>query len=126
MDQSGYTDDPSIPNSARLWRRIPPWHIVYDQNLGRSAAFDNDPDNHPMSVILEDDVQAAGRDPHSVLTGHKDFAVIDARACGQGVCRDPLPDEPAHVLVFGPKPKSVQRRLAKASVWLIPPSVAAT
>ena len=61
-----------------------------------------------------------------VLTGHPGYtlAMITAgqtRACGQGIARDPTPEEPAHAIVFGPKPKSIQRRLAKESSWVLAP-----
>jgi hypothetical protein len=53
-----YTDDTSIPDEAALWRRVPPWHLIFDENLGRirpsKAAFDNDEDDAPMSVVLAD------------------------------------------------------------------------
>ncbi len=83
-----------------------------------------------MSVVVGDLVLAAGREPGTVLTGHEGYALATftaglARACGQGVARDPTTKEPAHALVFGPKPKSVQRRLAKESVWLVPPGAGA-
>ncbi len=123
-------DDPTILDGAILWRRIPTWHFVYDANLQRwrpsSAAFDNDPDGGPTSVILADEVLAAGGDAASVLVGHTGFALAavkagDARACGQGIARDPLPEQRAHALLFGAKPKSVQRRLAKAAMWAVEP-----
>ena len=122
-------NDPSIGDETELWRRIPPWHFIYDENLKRrrpsSSAFANDPDGHPMSVVLAE-AAAVVPSPAQVLTGHERFALASitaalARECGQGVVRDPLPDEPAHGLVVGPKPKSVQRRLAKTAEWVIPP-----
>ncbi len=123
-------NDASIRDESDLWRRIPPWHFIYDENLGRwrpsSSAFADDPDGHPMSVVLAEVAAAVGRGPAQILTGHERFALASitarlARECGQAVVRDPLPDEPAHGLVIGPKPKSVQRRLAKAAAWLVPP-----
>ncbi len=79
-----------------------------------------------MSVVLGDEVLAAGRDPASVLTGHDGFALAAipaavVRSCGQGVMRDPMPGEPHHALVYGYKPKSVQRRFAREATWVIPP-----
>ena len=123
-------DDSTIGDASILWRRIPSWHVIFDENQKRwrssSAAFDNDPDGAPTSVFLAEVVLSAGRGPVDVLLGHESFALAAisagaARGCGQEVVRDPLPDEPAHALVVGPKPKSVQRRLAKAAVWVIPP-----
>src|SRR5690349_3173057 len=112
MTYQEYADDSSLTDSTSLWRRIPPWHFIYDGNLQRwrpkSAAFDNDPDGGPMSVVVGDLVRAAGREPDTVLIGHEGYALATitaglARACGQGVARDPTTEEPAHALVFGPK-----------------------
>lgn len=125
-----FSDDPSIDDAAVLWRRIPPWHFVFDGNQQRwrssSAAFVDDADGHPMSVLIADQVLGSERSAVSVLAGHPGFALAsitagEARSCGQGVVRDPLPHEPAHALIFGPKPKSTQRRLAKGSAWIVPP-----
>lgn len=130
MTPGQFVDDLSITDAASLWRRIPPWHFVYDSNLQRwrpsSAAFDNDPDGAPMSVLLEEIVVAAGRVAPDCLIGHAGYALAAitaglARTCQQGVARDATAEEPAHAVVFGPKPKSVQRRLAKRAVWVIAP-----
>lgn len=119
-------DDRTIRDEDLLWRRVPPWHFFFDDNLGRdrpsSAAFDDDPDGHPMSVILAS--ETAG--PESVLEGHEGFAlagltVREVRSCGLGVIRDPLPKEPAHALVVGRKTKSVRSRLARAASWVVSP-----
>lgn len=78
-----------------------------------------------MSVVLG----AESSGPEDVLAGHAGFALASfkaglARKCGQGVARDPLPEEPAHALVFGVKSKALRRRLARESVWVIPPAAA--
>lgn len=60
--------------------------------------------------------------PDHCLAG---FSTEQARSLDQGVARDPLPDNPAHSAVFdqkGHRSKSVQRALAKLTVWVIPPS----
>ena len=71
MDLAGLSDDASIAESARLLQRIPPWHFVYDSNSQRwrpsSAAFDNDSDDTPMSVMIESIVVDSGRLPDAVL-----------------------------------------------------------
>ena len=131
MDEPEYPDDFSIPDSADLWRRIPPQHIVRDENLGRlrpsSAAFENHPNGSPMSVLLADIVQQTGRGPHDVLRGHPGFLLAAvtaglARRCRQSVARDPLLEEPAHALVVGAKTDSARKRLARESVWVVAPS----
>jgi hypothetical protein len=123
-------DDTSISNEAKLWRRIPHWHFIFDANLGRvrptSAAFDDDEDGSPMSVVLADVVLESGRGPEHILAGHDRFALAAitaglARSKKQGVARDPEPDEPAHALVFGKKTGSVTRALAKGAEWVVSP-----
>lgn len=124
-------DDPTIANTANLWRRIPPEWIVWDENSGRlrptSKAFQDHPDGTPMSVLLADVVTDSGRTAEDVLVGHSGYSLVCfcagfARQCGQGVARDPNSDEPAHAVVFGKKTGSVRSRLAKAASWVIYPS----
>jgi hypothetical protein len=75
-----------------------------------------------MSVVLG----AESKGPASVLADHAGFALASftaglARECQQGIARDPLPEEPAHALVFGHKTKSVRKRLAREAIWVVPP-----
>lgn len=126
-----YEDDATIVDAAQLWRRIPPQHIVPDEHGGSrisSAAFCDHPGGSPMSVVLGDDLLAAGREPSSVIVGHDGFGLASvtaqlARSLNQGIARSPLPDEPAHAEVFGNKTTSVRRRFARAAVWIIKPSL---
>lgn len=129
-ETDGYSDDLTIPDEARLLRRIPPRHFVKDENSDQvrpsSAAFDNHPNGSPMSVILADILSQTSRGPEAALAGYEGFALASitaglARECGQGIAREPFPDEPAHAVVFGEKPKRVQRKLAKGSQWIVPP-----
>ena len=100
-------------------------HFFFDENLGRNrpskAAFEDDEDGHPMSVVLADLVTASGRGSADVLKGHEGFALAQitaglARSKQQGVQRDPLPDEPAHALVFGNKTDSVRKAFV-GGIW---------
>ena len=125
-----YIDDPTISDDAALWRRIPPWHFVFDKNRGRwraaSAAFENHPNGTPMSVLLATLMQRENRGPRQALGGLGDYALASitaglVRRCEQGVAHEPLPDEPAHGVVFGNKTKSVRRRFAREAEWVIPP-----
>ena len=130
MENGGYRDDPTILDEAELWRRVPSWHFVQDENLGQirpsKAAFDNHPNGSPMSVVLAHVVAETGRGPDAVLAGHKGFALAAitaglARECQQGVAREPLPNEPAHAVVFGKKTNGVKKRLARGARWVVPP-----
>lgn len=120
-------DDPTIANDAALLRRISPQQVVPDENNGgfrpSSAAFDNDRQNNPMSVVLGPVLLELGRAQESALDGHPGFSLVaitaaKARALGQAVARDPLPNEPAHGVVAGSKPKSVRKLLAKSAQWI--------
>jgi hypothetical protein len=130
MERTAYTDDSTISDDEWLWRRIPPWHVYFDENLGRrrpsKAAFEDDEDGHPMSVVLAALVVSGNRTPHDILHGHEGFALAQitaglARSRQQRVQRDPLPEELAHALVFGRKTESVRRAFAKACQWVVPP-----
>jgi hypothetical protein len=130
MPSGDYADDLSILNIAVLWRRVPPRHFFFDDNLGRmrpsKAAFYDHPDGSPMSVVLADDVLESGRQPVDILVDHEGFALAAitaglAREKKQGVARDPLPEEPAHAIVFGKKTSSATRAFAKACQWVIAP-----
>ena len=118
-------DDSTIPDDALLWRRIPPWHVVVNQNTGgrmvSSAAFDDD-DDSPMSVTLAD----ASADPQGMLAGHTEFGLVAfsaglARSIGLAIVRDPTDADPAHALVIGKKRHSVRRNLRNGSTWVIRP-----
>lgn len=125
-----YKDDQTITDDAVLWRNIPPRHFIPDENLGTvrpsSAAFDNDKDGAPMSVSLAGIVLLGQGAPEHALEGLSGFALSSitaglARSCEQGIASDPQPHNLAHALVFGKKPKSVRKRLARGSYWVIPP-----
>jgi hypothetical protein len=126
-----YTDDPTIANDAILWRRIPSWHVIFDENLGlrrpSKAAFEDHPNGSSMSVVLAEEVALSGRTAEDVLRGYEEFALAAitaglAREKNQGVVREPLPEEPAHAVVFGRKTASVKRALARGTHWVLPPS----
>ncbi len=123
-----YSNDPTIADDAELWRRIHPDHIFYDENKGRwrpsTAAFENHPNGSPMSVLLGEMVLGSGRGPLDILTGYEGYALASitaglARQCNQGVAREPLPDEPAHAVVFGEKTYGVRKRFACDCGWAV-------
>lgn len=129
-----YQDDHSIPNEANLWRRVHPRYFVNDKNMGRvrpsSKAFTNDRDGHPMSTIWEQLHLESGLTEADALKGLTGFAIAVftaelARRLKQGLHADPDvegPGGPAHVLVFGDKPKDpVGNTFAAESRWLSEP-----
>lgn len=118
-----YEDDPSIPDRSDLYRRVHPDQVVFDKNTGEfrpsSAAFKDHPNGSPMSVNLLCEMQALNVDPvEYTLRGFAAYhlAIIECgftRSLNQAIAREPLPDNPAHGVVFGEKhKKKVCRRLA--------------
>ncbi len=127
MAAGGPPDDPTIPDDAVLWRRVPPNFYVPDERLGRSRpssmAFENSRDGSPMSVVLASEARSV----EAVLQGHEGYGLVAitaglARACGQVVTRDPLPEEPAHALVAGAKTSAVKKRFAREARTIVEPS----
>ncbi|MGH9840415.1 MAG: hypothetical protein ACREEM_16675 [Blastocatellia bacterium] len=130
MSDIDYKDDPTISDDADLWRRIPPWHFILDENLGdirpSSAAFDDDPDGAPMSAYLAEEC----KEPQIVLVNHDGFGLVAitaklARECNQLIARQPVPGPPGHIVVVGKKTDSVRKKLARAAAknWVVRPPV---
>ena len=125
-----YRDDPTIRDADPLWRRVHPHQQVVDENSGEirpsSAAFKDHPDGSPMSIHLGRDALEAGYRPEDVLVGHDGYALAGltaglARDHEQGVAREPLADQIAHGIVFGPKGKRIRKALVRGATWVVPP-----
>lgn len=76
-----------------------------------------------MSVDVAELLTKAGRDWQSCLAAHSGYSLVKllagiARAYKQAVIHDPLPDNDAHAIVEGAKPRSVAKSLADASEWV--------
>lgn len=133
-DGKTYVDDPQIGNTASLLRRVPWWHIVWDNNTKKwrasSAAFENSDDGSPMSVRVRPLLEEMGLDLASVLADYPDFGLAEfpageARAKQQVVALQEVHDEPAHGAVAGKKTGGVKKHLGKKSEWCLPLSEAA-
>jgi len=120
---------PDLVDEDEVWRRIPPWKIVYDANLqvfrpAKDNFVDNPTSQTPMSCYLA----RRCNDPLLALEGHEGFALVairveTLRGCNLQVLnapRDHLP--PGHVHVVGEKTKQVQKRLATQCRWVVEPS----
>ena len=121
-----FQDDPTIPGDERLFRRIPPSWVHWDERGSptiSSAAF-KDPE---LSVYLESVMTKAGREPADAISSRPDCGLAsitagDARSLGQAVVRDPRPDEAAHGIVYGPKPRAgVSVKLRDGARWIVTP-----
>lgn len=100
-----------------LHRRIHPSFVRPDGSIS-SQAF-RDPEmsvDRAWYTTIED-----------TLLAYEDYGLaaliaVDARELDQEVVADRLLLNPAHALVKGRKTKSISRRLARSSSWVLPPS----
>ncbi|MFA7335736.1 MAG: hypothetical protein WC028_03040 [Candidatus Obscuribacterales bacterium] len=135
-----YQDCLDIEAEHSLWRRVMPNQWVVDENRGgilrpSSAAFENCIDGDPMSSFWAERHKECGLDESHILRNHDGFSIASfkaraARDLHQIIHLDPitgqenpLDNQPAHVLVVGHKPKkSVSKKLALASIWIVKPA----
>lgn len=126
-----HTDDRTIADSAKLWRRIHPTWIFYDDNLKRkrpsSAAFDDSKDGTPMSVQLAEIVIESGSNAQKELAGYDGYALAEFTAgfarneCRQGIEPNPTANDPAHAYVFGQKTEGTKKKFARNAAWVVAP-----
>jgi hypothetical protein len=120
-------DDQSIGNDTRLFRRLHPTQIVWDDNQGRLRPTSNAFKDPSMSVALGDEMESLGLDPEWVLRGDPQhhLAWISAqlaREHHQAVWRDELVDhpkygdDPTHGIVEGRKKGARASAFAKRAV----------
>lgn len=122
----GCAGQPTVgyPPGTKVWRRIPPRHFPKKEGQLRpdSAAFEDDAATDPMSVVVARD----GRSPLEILKGHDGYGLVELNIedlihANQYLQADPLPNEPDHALVVGPKTLSCRRTMAKSSRWIVDP-----
>jgi hypothetical protein len=124
-----FVDANDVRNDDEIWRRIFPGRpqITYEHDEGRwrpsSAAFeDSDGPDDPMSALLAREGTVA-----RALAGRwngwflAELRAAVFRADEQGIARDPTPDDPNHLLVFGRKTSGRRRRWARSARWVVPP-----
>lgn len=119
-------DDPSIGNEVRLYRRLHPRQLIWDDNEGRLRATSNAFKDPSMSVALGDEMANLGLDPEWVLRGdpqhHLAWITAQlARDNQQAVWRDELVDhekygdDPTHGIVEGKKKGARASAFAKSA-----------
>ena len=121
-----YVDDQSIGDDEDLWRRLPASWVKYDNELQTnrvtSQAFQNSPDRTPTSVSISSELNGPGE----LLEDHPGYGIGSltaghSRSCGQGICRNPLPEKPAHAYIFGAKTRPNMRCLARGCEIIVVP-----
>jgi hypothetical protein len=121
------TDD-----SVEVFRRVHRKQVISDENRGghrpSSASFTNTTGTERMSIALSDTLESLGRAPQTVLDGYEgqllvgvSVGFVSSLDPKQIVERTPIPEEPAHGDVVGPKPKKLQRQLAREAKWVVGP-----
>ena len=119
-------DDPSIQDSAVLWRRIPPqWWVADERSGGRrlsTQAFENSRDGSGTSVAL-----AAETTLEIITAGFAGYGIAALtaavpRAFAQGVRRVPIDNFPGHAQIEGKKTNSVKKGLVAAALMIKEPT----
>ena len=122
----GRRDDPTILNSDRLLRRVPPNQLYTEPDGSQrptSAVFKNT----ELSVNIESLMIEQGRPLEDTLTNYPgayltSIGVGHVRNHGYPVVKDnEPPNDPAHGLVLGKKTSSFANAMVRAHHWIVPP-----
>ncbi|MDZ4800018.1 MAG: hypothetical protein SGI92_17830 [Bryobacteraceae bacterium] len=131
MPSSIFEDDPSIPATERLFRRIPATWVDWDEQGNAaisSAAFKDE----ELSITIESVLTIAGRAPEDVIRNYPRYGLAaitagHARSLNQAVARDPEPEEPAHGVVYGQKKRrGIGGKLRDGAEWVVRPTKSET
>ena len=129
MSAPPFQDDPSIPGDERLFRRIARTWVEWDEHGNpaiSSAAFKDS----ELSVNLESVMARDGRQPADAISSYSGYGLpaitaAHARSLNQAVAGDPLPDEPAHGVVYGQKKRGgIGAKLRDGAIWVVTPAQA--
>ena len=125
-------DDPSVPDDARLLRRVSKTIGVYRGEGGSrvaSGAFKTRDPDEGLSVYIENELDRRGLTAQDVLAGLEgQFYVVAipaslVRSLGNGVIRDPDPADglrgEAHAVITGRRRDKVLTALASGSEHVI-------
>lgn len=126
MSDEIHQDDGSIPDTDRLFRRVPPNQLVtLDDGSYRpsSSVFKHD----KMSVNIECLMVEQGRPPEDSLVGYPGNFLVsvtaqDVRRLGHPIIKDTdPPNDPAHGLVLGKKKGGFFNSMARSCLWVVAP-----
>jgi hypothetical protein len=126
MSHQPYQDDATICDGERLFRRVHIAQLVRDDDTGLTRISSGVFKDKDLSVHIESVLTEIGRSAESCLqncNAHKLMSITagSARQFGQAICRDPVPEDLSHGLVYGSKNKpSIHNGLRAAAVWVIP------
>jgi hypothetical protein len=119
-------DDPCIPDTDRLFRRVPPNQLVTDQDgvcRPSSALFKHE----KLSVNIESLMRQQGRAPQETLKDYPgqfltSILAKDVRQFRYPIIKDTAPpNDPAHGLVLGKKTGSFANTMVRCHHWIVKP-----
>ena len=126
MAKTTLEDDLSIPNTDRLFRRVPPHQLITCED-GTSRLSSSVFKNEEMSVNIECLMVAQGRPPEDALKGCPNnfltsIVAGDVRKFGHPIIKatDP-PNDPAHGLVLGKKKGRFANAMVRSHKWIVAP-----
>ena len=120
-------DDPTIPDSDCLFRRVRPNQLFTEPDGSKrptSAVFKN----RELSVNIESLLVRQGRPPEDTLTGYPDVCLTSVKAGQVREHKYPIikdcepPNDPAHGLVLGKKTNAFANAMLRAQKWIVPPA----
>jgi hypothetical protein len=126
MPDDTQEDDLSIPDTDRLFRRVPPNQLepLEDGSQRPSSSVFKQLE---LSVNIECLMVEQGRPPEDTLTGYPghyltSIVARDVRAKGHPIVKytEP-PNDPAHGLVLGKKKNSFANAMLASHQWIVPP-----
>jgi hypothetical protein len=126
MATRSFEDDPTILGDERLLRRIPLTWVDWDEqgNAAISSAAFKDKE---LSINLESTMARGARQAEDCIRLYPGYGLAaitasHARSLQQVVVRDPLPEEPAHGVVYGQKKRGgIAGKLRDGAVWVVIP-----
>ena|ERR1043166_372743 len=119
-------DDPSIPNTDRLFRRVRTNQLFTEANGSQrptSAVFKNT----ELSVNIESLMVNQGRPPEDTLAKFPNDYLTSITAANVREHRYPIvrdtdpPNDPAHGLVLGKKSNTFANAMVRAHQWVVAP-----
>lgn len=119
-------DDPSIPNTDRLFRRVAVNQLVPCEDGSHrpsSSVFKH----KEMSVNIESLMIEQGRSPEDTVSNYPgefltSISAMDVRQHKHPIVKDTdPPSDPAHGLVLGKKKDSFANAMIRAHKWIIAP-----
>lgn len=127
MAPRAFEDDPNIADDDRLFRRIPRTWVNWDEHGNASissAAFKDE----ELSINIESIMTRDERLPDDAIRAYPGYGLAaftagHARSLDQCVAPDPVPEEPAHGVVYGQKKRGgVAQRLRDGACWAVVPA----